>query len=152
MEPLASYLVFAQPEAAVIPLEAIAGQAAAHLGARLHRLDASDDSSSGLRVEMVASGERGVFALGSRGVTPGDVARAREAEQRGHAAGMGELAARCLTLWSIEAEPGTPEWMLLELCALLAFAGLGPVLPPDGSTLLGVRSARERAGRVRPSS
>jgi hypothetical protein len=147
---VAATLVFAQAEGALIPFAALAGQARAHFSASVNVLDAGvAEPASGGRLEVVASGERGIFRLGARAITPGDVALARDAERRGHAAGMGDLAARCRSVWSVEAESGAPEWLLLELCALLAFAALGPVLPPDGSTLLGVRSARERAARLR---
>ena len=156
MASLPAHVVFAQVEGAAVPVEAIAGQIAAQLGARMTTLPAAVARASAarvlepvLRVEVVAGAERGAFVLGARPVTSEDVECARQAEQRGRAAGMGALASRCRTVWTIEGEAGAPEWILLELCALLAFAGLGPVLPPDGSTLLGVRSARERAARLR---
>jgi hypothetical protein len=57
---------------------------------------------------------------------------------------MGALARRCPTIWDLEPDPGTPEPATLNLCALLAATALGPVLPPDTSTLLGVRSAMVR--------
>jgi hypothetical protein len=151
---LAAFLVFAQAEHTVIPLDTLDGQARANFAARLSLLgpvapSAAGRSSPKIRVEVAAWGERAVFLFETRAVLPDDVARARDAEQRGRAAGMGDLAARCRSVWSVDAESDAPEWLVLELCALLAFAALGPVLPPDGSTLLGVRSARERAERLR---
>jgi hypothetical protein len=154
------FLVFVQAEGASVPLEALAGQARAQLGATATVLDAGVPDVSGtvfrvgmrIRIEVVASRDCGIFRLGARAITPDDVALARAAEHRGQAAGMGELAARCHAIWTIEPEASSPEWILLELCALLAFAALGPVLPPDGATLFGVRSARERASRLRMSS
>jgi len=126
----------------------LAGQARARFAAEVTVLHASADLA-GARLEVAALGARGIFVLEGRTVTPTDLERARAAEQRGRAAGMADLAARCPTIWSVEAEAGTPEWLLFELCAVLAFAALGPVLPEDGSTLFGVRGARERAERLR---
>lgn len=151
---LAAFLIFAQAEHAAVPLDALGGQARANFAARVSVLEpvapsGPGEASSKIRVEVIALGERGVFLFETRGVLPNDLARAREAEQRGRAAGMGDLAARCRSVWSVDAESGAPEWLMLELCAVLAFTALGPVLPPDGSTLLGVRSARERAERLR---
>jgi hypothetical protein len=101
----------------------------------------------------VAGGERLTFELCTRPRTADDLAAAQVAEQRGRAGGMALLAARCDEVWEVSVVPaGGPEatetpafWLLL---ALLASVSLGPVLPADGSTLLGVRSARERAERA----
>jgi hypothetical protein len=95
-------------------------------------------------------GEVLTFSLQTRPTTAADVADAEVAERRGRAGGMALLAAKCGELWLVEVsdEDATkveerPTWWLL--LALLASVSLGPVLPSDGSTLLGVRSARERA-------
>ena len=42
-----------------------------------------------------------------------------------------------------------PEWLALECLALMASVSLGPILDAEGSCLLGVRSARERADAIR---
>ncbi len=82
--------------------------------------------------------------LRRRQATPQDHADAEEAERRGKAGGMATLARRCPFVWDIPVSPD-PRGSLL-LCAVLAAVVLGPILPPDGATLLGVRSARERLG------
>jgi hypothetical protein len=152
-------LIFAQVVEAVLPLTAFVGQATARFGVTVTVLgEGAGDSGASRRVrlEVAARGAResarGVFVLEARPSTAADVARARDAELRGRAAGMGDLAARCRTVWSLAAESEAPEWLLLELCAVLAFAALGPVLPPDGATLFGVRGAREQAARLRGTS
>jgi hypothetical protein len=85
------------------------------------------------------------FTLGLRPRTAEDLAFADQAEIAGRAGGMALLARRCPVVVVIEPAAGTPERALLTLCALLASALLGPVMPPDHSTLFGVRGARERA-------
>ena len=63
--------------------------------------------------------------------------------------GLADLAARCKTIWVVESTPTTPEWLALECSALLASIALGPIFDADAGLLLGVRSARERADRIR---
>ena len=71
---------------------------------------------------------------------------ARDAEARGRAAGMAALAERCGQVWTIESvgESDAIDATYLTLAAICASVALGPVLPPDGSTLFGVRGAIER--------
>lgn len=150
-----SHLVFVQAECAPARLAELGARAKPHFAVTLEVL--SDPAGSGngeeplpiTRVRASAHGASGVFSVTVRPVRADDVVSARTAGERGRAAGMGELAARCRSLWVVDAEAGGPEWLTLELCALLAFGALGPVLPPDSSTLLGVRSARERAALLR---
>lgn len=94
-------------------------------------------------------GATATFAVGVRRVTTEDLAAATRAEARGDAFGMAALAARCSHVWRVEGTGDSEPWLLLEFCALLASAALGPILPPDEDTLLGVRSARERAEQLR---
>ena len=146
------HLVFAQAECALAPLAELGARAKPHFAVTLKVLSGpttGEEPPPVTRVRATAHGTSGVFSVTVRPVREEDVMNARSAEQRGRAAGMGDLAARCRSLWVVDAEAGSPEWLTLELCALLAFGALGPVLPPDGSTLLGVRSARERAAQLR---
>jgi hypothetical protein len=57
---------------------------------------------------------------------------------------MDGLAARCPTVIELTCSEAPPA-ITYTLCAALAARCLGPVLPPDESTLLGVRSARALA-------
>jgi hypothetical protein len=90
-----------------------------------------------------------MFSIGVRRVTTDDLGAASRAEARGNAFGMAALAARCSHVWSVSVVEQSPPWLLLECCALLASVALGPILPPDEDTLMGVRSARERAEKLR---
>jgi hypothetical protein len=80
----------------------------------------------------------------SRAATAEDQAAARRAEERGRSAGMSALAERCRFVWVISPLSEAPEAAVLNLCAVLASAALGPVLPPDESALFGVRGGMER--------
>jgi len=87
---------------------------------------------------------RGAFRIRARAATAADYDAAREAEIRGRAGGMGLLAARCPSVWEVTPEGIVTEGAILNLCAILASVALGPALPPDESTLFGVRGAMER--------
>lgn len=107
-------------------------------------------AGAGDTLRAAARGAQGEFRVSARATTDEDLVRAQAAEAAGRSAGMAALAARCSTVWTLDPEGDVPEWLALELCAVLAFAALGPVLPADGSALLGVRSAQARAGALRP--
>lgn len=85
------------------------------------------------------------LTLEKRQVEPEDRKDVSDAERRGNATGMGALAARCRYLWEVSVPDDVPSSAALALCAATASVALGPVLPPDGSTLLGARDAIERA-------
>lgn len=104
------------------------------------------------RVEVLLRSEKhgyeGRLSIHTRWTSEHDRADAREAEQRGQAAGMATLAARCPTIWDVEPVGEDCELARLNLCAILATVALGPVLPDDGATLYGVRGAMERVDRL----
>jgi hypothetical protein len=85
------------------------------------------------------------LCVAARGTLPEDLAAAERAEVAGRAAGMAALAARCKTLWEVEPVGDVDAATLHAFCALLASVALGPVMPPDESTLYGVRGAMQRA-------
>src|SRR3954469_21672821 len=93
-------------------------------------------------------GYQGLLSIRTRWTSEHDRADARDAEQRGQAAGMATLAERCPTIWDVEPIGEDSELARLNLCGILAAAALGPVLPDDGSTLYGVRGAMERVDRL----
>jgi len=93
-------------------------------------------------------GYEGRFSIHTRWTSEHDRADARDAEQRGRAAGMATLAERCPTIWDVEALGQDSELARLNLCGILAAVALGPVLPDDGSTLYGVRGAMERVEKL----
>jgi hypothetical protein len=146
------YVVFCQGEA--VDTELLERQAA-----RLFRTTLRFSGADGVtRVHLACArpAADGHFQIAVRASTAADLEAARKAEQRGRAAGMSALAERCPFLWEIraveDAEPAEPaSAALLLLCAICASVALGPVLPPDGATLFGVRGALERAERPRAS-
>lgn len=74
-----------------------------------------------------------------------------EAERLGQAAGMGSLASQCRLLWELAAPEDAPPAALLAFAAATASVALGPILPPDGLTLFGVRDAFAKAEQMRSS-
>jgi hypothetical protein len=147
------YKVFAQAVADALPLAALARNAEMHFDAMITVAETTAEPGAE-RVALLfgGAGPPDEFVIRIRPNTPVDVAFAEEAERRGDAAGMGNLAARCRTIWQVEAASSSPSWAIWECCALLALTALGPILPPDHSTLLGVSSARKRAARLRNGS
>ncbi len=104
------------------------------------------DQERELRVAFgTQRGKDAGFTLVSRPVRSADVLAARDAEARGNVPGMGSLAEACARVWELREPADAPDADVYLLCALLASVALGPVLPPDHGTLLGVRTARERA-------
>jgi hypothetical protein len=104
------------------------------------------------RVEVLLRSDKhdyeGRLSIHTRWASEHDRADAREAEERGRAAGMANLAERCPTIWDVEPIGDDCELARLNLCAILAAVALGPVLPDDGATLYGVRGAMERVDRL----
>jgi len=84
------------------------------------------------------------LSLARRPASEDDWRAAEEAERAGQAAGMASLARRCPVVWELRDDPVHPG-EVLTLCGILAAVDLGPVMPPDRSTLYGVRGARLRA-------
>jgi hypothetical protein len=149
-------VVFAQTEDGALPIAALGRHAELHFGLSISvsrpELPPEPPATTSVLLEVQSPDATGSFAVRVRPVLPEDVRAAMAAEQRGKAAGMGDLAARCKTLWVVTADSVTAPWLTWECCALLAFAALGPVLPDDHSTLFGVRSARALALRLRTHS
>jgi hypothetical protein len=98
-----------------------------------------------LRIRGDFASEPVEIAIATRPADKGDQEDAKIAETRGRAAGMAELAARCAHVWELEADDSAPIAAVMTACAAAASVALGPVLPPDGSTLFGVRGAIDRA-------
>jgi len=135
-------LLFAQT--ARVDVEALVGTARTHGRVELAATAASPtELSLLLRLEdRVAS-----FRARVRPATAEDHARAVAAARRGRAGGMDVLARRCPTVWELEVVDASPRetWLL---CAALASALLGPILPPDDATLVGVKGARLMAQKA----
>lgn len=85
------------------------------------------------------------FSIAIREATEDDWARADAAGEAGRAGGMSLLARRCRVVWEIASD--AEDAALWTFAATLAGALLGPILPADEATLVGVRGARLRAER-----
>jgi len=139
------HLVFSQDPKRLPDVQRLAAQAAKFFDSKLELVERT---GSLLRVKLASS--RPPFAdeltIAARDVTHEDLANARDAEARCRAAGMGVLAERCKVIWEVRAtsDPEPTPVALLTLCAVCASVALGPILPPDHSTLFGVRGAIER--------
>lgn len=143
-----AHLVFTQLDQEGIPLDSMKAHARVHFDATLSWVgEQASAGSEAVRVHMSGPLGRAEFSVEARASRPDDQTRARNAEVLGRASGMSALAMRCPRVFVVESVVTESEGQLLEFCALLAAIGLGPILPPDGSTLLGVRSARALARR-----
>lgn len=145
--------IFAQREQLTLDLPALFATARSYFDATLEVEARSAPGPDGrdrveVRLRSEKHGYEGRFSIHTRWASEHDRADARDAEQRGQAAGMAALAARCPTIWDVEAIGDDSELARLNLCGMLAALALGPVLPDDGSTLYGVRGAMERVDRL----
>lgn len=147
--PAAAYLVFSQSALAPSVGRVVQG-ARSHFGAALVAVGSDANAeTAGVRLSYTAHGESAVFDVDSRRSDEDDVRKAGAAERGATGAGLADLAARCSVVWTVAPPSDAPEWLVVEFCALLASVALGPILPPDASRLLGVRSARERSNALR---
>lgn len=144
-------LVFAQATDAHIPIARIVNNARSYfpidveiLSQRAEPGGPSPETTT-VQVRVELDGASACFQIRSRHATRDDYIAAEEAEARGSASGMSLLARRCDYCWLMEPDDDADEATIWSLCALLASVALGPVLPDDHSTLMGVRGATERA-------
>ena len=143
------YAVFNQEPRGAPPFEKLAAAAARFFAAKLELVRREGDAIT-VRLAVTRPVISGEFCIACRAPSHDDLVRARDAEVRGKAAGMSALAEKCGAIWEIDAPEGDPpvEAAYLTLVAICAAVGLGPVLPPDGATLFGVRGAIERRDRI----
>jgi hypothetical protein len=144
------YLVFSQQRSTSPDVGQLARHARRFFGATFELREQGEGGD--MRAVVItlsgAKGEAGapIFAR-VRACHEGDYEAADRAEIAGKAGGMARLARRCPFVWEVdEGAGGRAE--VLRLCAILASVLLGPVMPPEGDTLFGVRGARERAERL----
>ena len=145
--------IFAQKEQLSLDLPELLRTARRYFDATLDVQSKSELAPGGReQVEVLLRSEQhgyeGRLSIRTRPTSEHDRSDARDAEQRGHAAGMATLAERCPTIWDVEPLGEDSELARLNLCGILAAVALGPVLPDDGSTLFGVRGAMERVERL----
>lgn len=147
------YLVFSQSSLTSLEAGRLSQHAKRFFGAEFELRERPEGGEAGELV-MALSGVKGaagaVFHARVRPATAADYEAAERAERAGAAGGMALLARRCAFVWELDlGEKGEVE--LLRLCAILASVLLGPIMPPEGDTLFGVRGARERAERLERS-
>jgi hypothetical protein len=143
------YLVFSQEPGGRPPHERLSTQSGRFFSTALDLVEQNENS---VVVRLVASRPplQGEFRIVARPTDRQDLMNARDAEARGQAAGMATLAERCPQVWTIDAAGSQipSEAAYLTLAGICASVALGPVLPPDGSTLFGVRGAIERRDKA----
>jgi len=135
-----AFRVFAQSGDVVLPVDRLTTQARSHFDAVLAVIGQGDFGATCL--SYAARGARGDFDVSVRQLGAEDIAAARDVERAKPTGGLADLALRCRTVWTLEARGEPPEWLVFEFSALLASVALGPILTPEGSSLLGVRGAR----------
>jgi len=140
------YVVFSQDPKGLPEIERLASHATRFFGATLETLQVGD---GWVRVRLASSRSPPFdtsLTIRVRSVTREDLNDAKDAEARGRAAGMSTLAERCPMLLEIEPSEGAEatQAACLTITGICASVALGPVLPPDHSTLFGVRGAMER--------
>jgi hypothetical protein len=144
--------VFAQRETLTLDLPELLRATRRYFDATLEVQSLAQSADSGDLVQVLLRAEKhdyeGVLTIHSRKATAEDLVAARDAEQRGRAAGMSNLAERCPTIWEVNSVGTDSELARLNLCGILAAVALGPVLPDDGATLYGVRGAMERVEKL----
>ena len=147
------YLVFSQQSLTSLDVARLVQHAKRFFGLGFEVRECRREGETGELVMVVTGGSGAVgppLHARVRACAEGDYEAAERAERAGSAGGMAALARRCRFVW--ELEPGAAaEVEVCRLCAILASVLLGPVMPPDGSTLFGVRGARERAERLERS-
>jgi hypothetical protein len=138
-------LVFAQSVSPSLDVGAWDALARRFFAARVTLVSVEGQAEARVRVapDGGAGQERRVTA---RARTAEDLAMADAAEAT-HGGGLGGLAHRCPSVWSIACEGETDTTALL-LAAILASVGLGPVLDPRRPELFGVKTARAKLERA----
>lgn len=142
------FLQFVQQPAPRLELERLAGQASRYFSAELQIVAQTAGGGQATVRMRTAAGEH-TFELRARLTDAADRARLGPAELANQSYGMAGLGERCTCVWEVTAAPDTPRAECFQFGALLASIALGPWLPPDGSGLYGVRSARVLAEQLR---
>lgn len=153
----AAFTVFSQQPSPILDIGRLKQQAARFFGAKV-----------GLTVEKKFSGylpkedagnvvlamndgsAAGTRLVVGRARTDADLAVAENAERVANTTGMALLAQRCPSLWLVVFE-NENDRVALTIAAIFASVFLGPILPPGGDELFGVRTARLKLeGRSSP--
>lgn len=147
----ASFLVFSQRSDACLDVAQIRQQAARFFATKVgltvdKHYGENPPLSDAARVVVasddgLAAGTRLCFG---RAVERHDLVLVEDAERQAGSTGMALLAQRCPTVWLVETEGGDDDRVALLLAAIFASVMLGPIVPPRGDDVFGVRTARLR--------
>lgn len=142
------FLQFVQQPAPEVLVERLITQAARYFSADLDVV-ARDPSGCQATLRLKHGGANAAtFDLHARLATAADRERLRPAELANQSYGMAGLGERCACVWEVTPAPDTSRAACFQFGALLASVALGPWLPPDGTGLYGVRSARVLAEQL----
>ncbi len=144
-----TYTVFAQRDDARVDLPTLQRHAArffeADLGLSVEKRYTVDAALPEVDIAhlILASkdGMGGARLCCARPTTPEDLAAADRADLNAGYTGLAILAQRCRYIWQVVVE-NADDRVALRIAAILASVVLGPILPPDGTALFGVRTAR----------
>ncbi len=148
LEPSASFMVFSQTPHAMIDADVWERKTATFFAMRFGLVvpktygDELPTSDAALVVIANREGQGDLRMIYGRPAEPRDLVRAQEAERQGAVGGgLVELGKRCPGVWLVEAN-GTDDSSALAIAAIIAMVHLGPIVPPSGAELYGVRTAR----------
>jgi hypothetical protein len=142
-------MIFAQRSDACLDMHAIKHHAerffATKVGLTVEKKYRNDPPMSDA-ARIVVAGDDGLTSgtrlCVGRAADMSDLSLVEEAERTQGSSGMALLAQRCPTVWLVETEGGEEDRVALTLAAILASVMLGPILPPKGDRVFGVRTAR----------
>ncbi|HEY6725403.1 MAG TPA: hypothetical protein VI197_15315 [Polyangiaceae bacterium] len=145
------FLQFVQQPTPHLELERLVGQASRYFSAEL-QIVAQDAAGRQATLRMRSANDDCSFDLRARLADDSDRAQLHPAELANQSHGMAGLGERCTCVWEVTPAPEATRAACFQFGALLASIALGPWLPPDGSGLYGVRSARVLAEQLRSGS
>ena len=152
LDPATAFMVFSQASDARIEADAWEKKAATFLQMRFGLVvpkvyDVEYPNTDAALVVIAASeGEGRLRLIQCRPAVQADLERATAGERLGAVGGgLVDLAMRCPSVWFVEAI-GDDDRMALAIATVIAMTHLGPIVPPQGDTLFGVRTARTKLG------
>lgn len=156
-ERASAFTVFAQRPRPTLDVSSLKVQAGRFFSARLgltveKRYGVALPVADAAHVVLASEGDEtnGTRLAYGRRADAADVAAAEQAERAQGTYGMALLARRCETVWLVACE-SDDDRVALTIAAVIASTLLGPILPPAGDELFGVRTARMKLeGRARP--
>lgn len=145
-----SFVVFAQTPHAMIDTATWEQKAATFLKRRFGLATqkvydhATPLSDAALAIVAEPQSQGDLRLIEARRTTTEDLRRAHRAEQLGKVGGgLFDLAKRCPMVWRVEAT-SDDDRASLAIATIISMVLLGPIVPPSGNALYGVRTARTK--------